>query len=222
MIGNLPSGRPNFDRDAQLRQLGVTETELLDALSVGNLAAARCTRNHPPIAAGFYRFAESVAALAETKAPEGWTRNDYKNFSTIVRPGGKVAIAIASGSEGTGDLSAEVTTRCPKGRATSEAIDMNLVLPLDERYVSDNERIMQENDEADDPCATWFLLHDRREGMMYAELSLPKSISASGFVEEWFPRIPLTPRALDGATPLIVPEAEPPVIPIVNIKKRDS
>src|SRR5262245_9471466 len=87
-----------------LAQLGVSEDELLAALFVGEAAAAHCTANHPPMAAGFYRFAESVAALAELKAPAAWTRHDYKNFSTVVRADGRVAIAVASGDAGTGDV----------------------------------------------------------------------------------------------------------------------
>lgn len=201
----------SFRKAAQLREIGVEEAILLAALQEGDAGAARCTANHPPMAPGFFRFAETVRSLADQLAPLGWVRRDYKNFSTVVSPDGRVAIAVASGDDGTGDLFADVTTRSPKGAATYEAIDRNLSLPLDERYEADNKRPQVQT-------ATWFLLHDRREGKVYAELSLPKYI-VDGYVQTWEPRIALSPLPLDvhGAVPS---ERESPVNPEVDIKRR--
>jgi hypothetical protein len=166
------------------------------------------------MAAGFYRFSETVRSLADQLAPLGWTRRDYKNFSTVVRPDGQVAIAVASGNDGTGDLSADVTTRSPKGAATYEAVDENLSLPLDERYVADNERSTKPVQ-----VTTYFLLHDRREGELHAELSRPKSIF-DGYVTIWEPRIRLRTESLDAAE-IDFSGGEPPINPTVDIQKRD-
>ena len=70
-------------KQALLKEIGVSEDALLAALDEGDAAAARCTPNHPPLAAPIYRFAETVRSLADQLAPKGWTRRDYKNFSTI-------------------------------------------------------------------------------------------------------------------------------------------
>lgn len=161
---------------------------------------------------GFYRFAETVKSLAEQVAPLGWVRRDFKNFSTVVRPDDRVAIAVASGNDGTGDLSADVTTRSPKGAATEQAVDENLSLPLDDRYVADNARPKVQT-------TTWFLLHARRDGQLLAELSRPKSI-VGGYVQVWEPRIPLRMRPM-GIGNADLGGGEPLFNPDVEVKKRD-
>jgi hypothetical protein len=208
-----PSGKAE-----QLEEIGVAEQVLVNAIMSGDGAAARCTANHPPMAHGFYRFAETMRSLGDQLAPLGWTRRDYKNFSTVVRPDGRVAIAVASGDPGTGDMAASVTTRSPKGAVTQEAVETNLKLPLDERYVADNQRII-DGPKTLDP-ATWFLLHDRRGGIIYSELSFPQSMDDNGYVRKWLPRIPLRPQSI---SPINVEfrGGEPPVNPIIDVKRRE-
>jgi len=219
MIG-APQRRPSqHENEALLRSIGVTEEVLLAALAAGDVAASRCTANHPPMAPGFYRFSETVAALAEQLAPDGWIREDHKNFSTVVRSDRRVAIAVASGNDGTGDLSAEVTTRSPKGNATFEAVETNLLLPYDERYVAQNKRPFKKDQLDDEKTITYFLLHDRRDGILYAELSRPKLIDPSGYVQEWEPRIPLKTTRID---PIKIDfgGGEPPLNPDVDVSRR--
>lgn len=208
-----------FENEALLRNIGVTEDQLLDSLAAGDAAAARCTPNHPPMAPGFYRFSETVAALAEHLATDGWTRCDYKNFSTVVRGDSRIAIAVASGDHGTGDLSAAVTTRSPKGITTYEAIEINLLLPYDERYIAENRRAVEKEEGEDVDRITYFLLHDRRDGILCAELSRPKLMDESGYVQAWEPRIPLNRKGLD---PIQIDfgGGDPPLNPIVDIARR--
>ena len=213
------SGSDPLRRESLLRRIGVTEQELTMALDAGDAAAAGCTSNHPPMAPGFYRFAETIAALAAVKGPQGWTRQDHKNFSTIVSPDGRVAIAVASGNDGTGDLGVEVSTRSPKGVVTSEAVTRNLSLPYDDRDIAANQRILSASPVVI-TVETWFLLHDRRDGTRFAELSRPNSINSVGYVDEWKPRIPLGPQQMipfpgsDGAG------GDPPVNPDVPVTRR--
>jgi hypothetical protein len=203
---------PNDPNDA-LANLGVDAETLWTALREGSAAAARCTPLHPPMAPGFYRFSETVRSLGEQLASEGWMRRDYKNFATVVRPDGRVQIAVARGDDGTGDLAADVATRSPKGVVTTEAIQRNLSLPLDERYIADNVKMVNAGD-----CATWFLLHDRRDGRVFAELSRPKAVGPDGFVELWEPRISLGAEPVDPV--LLDQPTEPPINSTVDIRKR--
>ena len=197
-------------RQDLLREIGVTEDVLTIALGEGDAAAARCTSNHPPIATGIYRFAETVRSLAEQLAPQGWTRVDDKNFSTVVRPDQRVAIAVASGNDGTGDLESDVSTRFPKGTMTATVVNANLSLPLDERYEADNKQLEIQTE-------TWFLLHARKEDDIVAELSLPKSI-VGGFVQTWEPRIPLRPLPIGSTVDLS--DGDLPINPDVDVKKK--
>jgi hypothetical protein len=221
MIGIAEAPQPGDDKDSLLNAIGVTEAECLTALAAGDAAAASCTANHPPMAPGFYRFAETVAALALQKGEDGWTRHDYKNFSTVVSPKGQFAIAVASGDGGTGDLSASVTTRSPKGVTTEEAIDVNLTLPFDDRCIAENQKLNAQPPASEKAQpTTFFLLHDRRDGVRYAELSCPQSIDHKGYVTKWFPRIALAASPLDPAK--LTVESQPPINPIVDVKPRGA
>jgi hypothetical protein len=200
-----------------LSELGVTEAKLLAALGRGETAAASCTPYHPPMAAGFYRFAETMAGLAEELADDGWTREDFRNFSTVVRPDGRVAIAVASANSGAGDLTIEVMTRSPKGVTTQRAIALNLLLPFDAAAEASNAASLDSASgfEGQQPRHTWFLLQNRRDGMLYGELSLPQAMDERGFVLTWAPRIPLTPLPLDPT--VLGGPIEPPVNPTVSV-----
>ena len=199
-----------LDRRARLSTLGVTQETLLRAVASGEAARVSCLPTHPPGAPGMYCFFETFRSLADDLLDSGWSRKDHKNFSTVLRPDGLVAIAVARGDDGTGDRDANVSTMYSKGIMTREAIDRNLLLPLDARYVADNARETTS-------VATYFLLHSRKDGQLHAELSLPRFISRSGFVEEWNQRILLTPQQLD---PTPVRLDVDPVEPIVTVKKR--
>lgn len=201
-----------------LADLGVSEAQLLAALAQGEAAFASCTSNHPPMAAGFYRFAETVVGLAEQLAGDGWTREDVRNFSTVVRADGRVAIAVASADAGAGDLSGDVMTRSPKGPTTLQAITQNLLLPFDAGAeemnaqaidapgtIVDGQRLRQ----------TWLLLQNRRDGMLYAELSLPRAMDERGHVQTFAVRVPLTPMPLDPM--VLLGPSEPPVNPSVSV-----
>jgi hypothetical protein len=218
MIGSVPNLDP-FEKEQQLRDLGVGEAVLLAALARGEAAASACTPHHPPMAPGFYRFSETVCSLADQLTEDGWTRHDYKNFSTVVREDRLVAIAVASGDAGTGDLAASVTTRSPKGITTAEAIAINLRLPYDDGDVAENERIKSGDSPDDAQPVTWFLLHDRRDGSLFAELSCPQSIDSKGYVQAWAPRILLTTQPLAPVS-IAEPDGEPPMDPVVNVKRR--
>jgi len=136
-----------------------------------------------------------------------------------VRPDGLVAIAVASGDAGTGDLSAAVTTSYPKGITMVEAIEDNLLLPWDDVAIAENSRMATEKTD-DTPVMTYFLLHNRRNGTMYSELSRPQSIDKKGFVTSWAPRIPLSARPLG---PVVISEdAETPLAAEVPVKRRDQ
>jgi hypothetical protein len=222
IIGVIQGSDDPFKRERLLRQIGVDEQILQTALDAGDSAALRCTANHPKMMPGMYRFGETVASLGAQLWGQGWTREDYKGFATVLSPDGLIAIAVASGDDGTGDIHADVTTRSPKGIATIEAVSGNLSLPLDDRYVADNERIAIRVDAAatDNSTTTYFLLHDRRGGIRYAELSRPMSINKKGYAETWEPRIPITAKPLD---PVVVKvDGDPPINPIVPVKRRDS
>ena len=181
--------------DARLRELGISAEELREPVRVGVSARAGCTKNDPPMFPGLLQFAVTVRTIRELKAPDGWMRNDYKNFSTVVRADGLVAIAIARGDDGTGNRDATVSTKYPKGAATSEAVQQNLRLPFEDRDVAHNK--------ASGRVSTWFLLHSRTKDEVQIELAHPTwvqqrlFISRTGYIEKWDVRLILNPFSLN-------------------------
>lgn len=200
---------------ARLQELGVTEGILVEAIRAGEAAAASCTANHPPIFGGLLRYAETVRALRERLVPEGWTRDDTKNFSTAVSPDGRIAIAVARGDEATGDVDATPSTKYPKGAATIEAVERNLLLPFDETAIAANA-----SSGIEPTRSTWFLLHSRENGTLKCELSRPTAVDRSGHVEEWDERLILAPIQLDPVR-IAVPSEEP-VESVVTVRRRDA
>ena len=125
-----------FEVEARLNELGLSSDDIREPAGAGLSARASCSDNDPPWFPGLLQFAIMVRTLRERKAPDGWSRNDYKNFSTVVRSDGLVAIAIARGDDGTGNRDAVVSTKYPKGVATLEAVNQNLRLPFDEQDIA--------------------------------------------------------------------------------------
>jgi hypothetical protein len=203
------------DVDRRLHQIGagLTQTVLWDTADAGEGAAAGCTAHHPPSFAGTARWAEMVRYIRDTLVPLGWTRSDYKNFSTLVSPDGTHAIAIARGDEGTGEEALFPSTLYPKGSATQEAIDGNLLLPFDDVRAAENRRELRPL------VSTWLFLHSRAADEIRCELSRPTKIDASGFVDAWSERILLTPIQLNRTK---VPVPQEPVNPVVTVRRRNG
>lgn len=172
----------------ELTDLGLSVEILREAMLVGESARDTCTANDPPNAAGFDAWARTVRALREMLIPQGWTRNDDANFSTVISPDGRVAIAVATGDEGTGNPGATPKTKYPKGPATVAAIRNNRRQLL----------LFKSNEiTTGDDVATWMLVRRRVEDSLFSELSLPADLGEDERVVDWAVRIILEPISLE-------------------------
>lgn len=178
-----------------LAELGLDEQTLVDAILQGETARDSCTANDPPIAPGFNAWAITVRVLREELIPKKWTRNDAGNYSTVVSPDEAIAIAVVTGDENTGLADAVPTSKYPKGPATQAAVSAN------ERYLFPEMEAIRQAEAAEVEAAekriTWMLLKRRSDDLVYAELSLPASMTKDGNVEEWLTRIILGPTPID-------------------------
>ncbi len=202
------------ERQAQLAELGLSESVLIGALTDGLQTSFTCTKNHPPNYAGISMWAETVRGLRDRLKAEGWRADDTRNFSLVVRGDGKVAVAVAGGDGLTGDPNPDSTpsSRYPKGKSAEDAVRRNACpyLPYDPPWDAGGQL---------DDMQTWYLLHHRQKDMVLCELSLPTSIDL-GFFDEWQVRILLTPISLD---PIKLPiPADEPVNPEITVKVRDN
>jgi hypothetical protein len=189
----------------KLLSMGLTEEILLNVVRSGVLARRDCTPNHPPIFAGISAWANAVRTLREQLLPKNWTRTDEGNYSLVIHPNGNIAIALATGDENTGNLSATPMTKSPKGPSTRSAVAVNLsqmsLFQEFEDLVSDFDSPSPES------RLTWLLLMARVGNKVKSELSLP--ISCVGKVNAWEERIILSDIDLDPNTDIF----SAPIVP---------
>jgi hypothetical protein len=183
----------------------------------GQLAFLSCTPNHPPPFPGMSAWAETVCALREYLIPIGWQRLNDNNYALSVDPAGQVAIAVATGNDGTGQAEATPSTNARKGPSTSGAIAANQL-----RFSFMDERVPQRGSAAGAGRGreTWILLIHRTTDEVRCELSLPISIGEDGHIDAWRERILLGSTPLDGDLGEVVPT--PPPLPdiTIDVKRR--
>jgi hypothetical protein len=204
-------------RDIRIRlgELGLQEEPLKDAVRRGQLAFLNCTPNHPPPFPGMSAWAETVCALREYLIPAGWQRSNDNNYALSVDPAGLVAIAVATGNDGTGRADAVPSTNARKGPSTSDAVAANqLRFTFMEQPVSPRGTLAS----AGGGRATWILLIHRATGEVRCEISLPISIGEDGHIDAWCERILLGSIPLDGDLAEAVPT--PPPLPDIDVSIR--
>ena len=180
------------DVHIRLADLGLNEEALLHTAQRWHLSWSSFTPNHPPIGIGISAWTEAVAALREQLLPRGWTRSDEKNYALVVHPDGTMAINVATGDLGTGQIHAVPSNKAPKGVSTADAISVNqLQLELD-LPVPDMPHVRGE-----EGPLTWFLLLHRAANEIRGELSLPSAMSADGRITRWQERIIISATPLD-------------------------
>lgn len=202
------------DVESRLALLGLAEDRLTEIVKRGYVAFASCTPNDPPLFPGFSAWATMVRSLREYLLPQGWERCDDNNYSLVINPAGNVAIAVATGDDGTGRRDAEPTTKSSKGPSTAEAVSSNqlqldfglpmLAVPASAGTSSEDKRM------------TWILLVHRARAEVRCELSLPTSMGMDGRVDGWRERIilgavPTDPDLMEITPPL------PPDQPDINV-----
>lgn len=114
---------------------------------------------------------------------------DDGNFSLTVSPDGQIAIAIATGDEGTGIFDQIPITQSSKGPRTMEAVATNnkqlgLELVFPDGWIPPLYDPMKFGD-----CATWLLLIHREDTEIRAELSHPMGFDDNKRLSGWKERI---------------------------------
>ena len=182
----------------KLKELGLTEKILLDAVSRGFLAWSNCTENHPLALPGMLAWGEANCGLRESLLPMGWERHNDRNLPLTVHRETKIAITVSSGDECTGIEGMVPRTRNPKGPTIRDAVQSNSAqLGLFSEMAAPP---APEDLEAVDERATWLLLtyRDMMARVVRCELSRPVNIGIDGRVDGWAERIILGSIPFDG------------------------
>lgn len=183
---------------SRLTELGLAMINLSRPVEQGMRAFSECTPNDAPLFPGFSAWAMAVRGLREQLLPK-WSRSNEGGYPLVISPEGKLAIAVATGNEDTGNPNANPTTKSPKGPRTQSAVEVN-------QYVQNS--LFEDFEIPDTPHSdrvTWILLqyYDQAKKEVRFELSLPNSYS--GKVDGWSERIILGTLPFDPAASIPVP-----------------
>lgn len=201
-----------WDVQSRLAELGLEERPLQDCVRRGYLAFITCTPNHPPLIPGIWAWGETVRALREYVIPIGWGRSDENNYSVVLSPSRRVAIAVATGDDATGQAAANPSTKAPKGPNTLYAVVANQG-QLDLFASPDPALESTPPAEQTEERMTWILLIHRTTAEVRCELSLPLAMGADHRVDQWQERILLGAVPLDGD----LLDITPPILPDISI-----
>jgi hypothetical protein len=202
------------DIRSRLAALGLEQEALVEAVRRGQLAFLNCTSNHPPNFPGLAAWAETVAALREVLTPPGWRGSNDNNYALCVDPDGRIAIAVSTADDGTGQAEATPSTNARKGPRTLDAVAANQL-----RFSFMEEPSSERRSAAGDGRReTWYLLIHHVATEVRCELSLPISMDEEGHITAWRERILLGAIPLDGGRGAAVPT--PPPLPDIDVAVR--
>lgn len=198
--------------EEQLARLGLTAEVITRAVKSGYIARTSCTANHPVVYPGMVQYGETNRHLRDGLKPLGWSCLNDRNMELTISPEGGIAVVVAGGNEGVGQVDKKLTTRRRKGATTTQAVDTNRQLPFD-FLVPDIAPIV--TDDGTKVRQTWVLLHFFTRTELRYELALPVTIGDDGYIETWKERIIFPPVSIDGTDIPIMPEyAEQPDVDV--------
>jgi hypothetical protein len=178
-------------------KFGFNAAFLRDNVVARAAAAARSYAGglYPPAAPGTVRWLHSVASTGEALAALGYERDDTDQIAKVIHEERGLAIVCAAGNALTGVpylLTRKYpTTKWPKGERTANAVARNSQLTFFDELDEDHDRELR-------PLETWILLQYADQDEVRAELSLPASINARGYITDWRERYILPPLSNDG------------------------
>jgi hypothetical protein len=180
------------EAESRLEQLGLRAEWIERALARGDAEARTVSQLAPKGFEGTVRWGRSSEFLREDLCSRSWTPDDTLNIARSVSPDGEDCIVVTTGGKGTGLHGPDPTTKYTKGSGTAAAIETNLMLEFEPE---DLQRLGIAAKPAPD-MRTWFLLFLLADETIYAEVSLPDSISEDGMITSWRERIILDPIQL--------------------------
>jgi hypothetical protein len=159
---------------ARLAELGLTEEDLVSAADAYSQAEASATNFHPSNAAGTLGHMAAVATLRQRLVAKGWILQDDDNWPTVMRPDGKIRLAVATGNPMTGSPYPHHRPKLkhPKGPVMEGAIE-ETVEQLELFGLVGRQQPAKMAGEIADACQLYILLIHPTEDAVFYELSCP-------------------------------------------------
>lgn len=157
------------------------------AVAVGAAESRTFSKGAPKSAPNMTRWFRTVEYLHEQLMllQLNWKRSDPQNLPYFSQADLNMGLITSSGDEFTGvPWGAPPSTKNPKGSAFAKRVDENGQTALIPQQTSDGGEI--------DVKYLWILLYSERDGMVYLELSRPKSMAGKQ-IDSWIDRIIFPP-----------------------------
>lgn len=177
--------------EGRLAELGLSMDVLEDAVWTGELYRSGCTANDPKAMPGFIAWGRAMRCLREHLLPLGWERRDISNLPLVVNRKLRIAIAVSSGDDATGNAYLVARTKNRKGKVAKAMV------------TSSYHQLSLFPNGSDVPLKQpegfqiWYLLFFRKENMAYYQLSLPKRMEEGKPIREWADTIFFPPLNLE-------------------------
>lgn len=215
----------SFKPTSILEEIGISKQELTDIVISGEVARNSCSHLHPVMFPGFYAYASRVENLRRLLIPKGWVPLTYKGIELICKPDKSIAIGTSTGGDGTGDISMGIESKYQKGRGTTNLVENNQLEFSDPSF---NKVSQEEKNCKDAPKNTWYLMVNKVDNIIYAELCLPLTMDDERKISSAQRRIILDPIDLNevrvtkaNESDFIAPENNSYDDFIVDITKKD-
>lgn len=155
-------------------------------VSVGAAESRTFSQGAPKSAPNMTRWYRTVEFMHEEimLLQQDWKRSDPQNLPYFSQADLNIGLITSSGDEFTGVAWGNPSTKNPKGSAFAKRVDENGQAALFPQQTSDGGEI--------DVKYLWILLYDERDGMVYLELSRPKSMAGKQ-IDSWLDRIIFPP-----------------------------
>ncbi|MGC4855905.1 hypothetical protein ACLQ24_21555 [Micromonospora sp. DT4] len=192
-----PAGDGGYEE--RLKKISLPAPPLLESLGASNLARRSCHPDGAPTAPGYFAYNGLVASLTGGLRDYGWRRINLNGvLPLLIHDDLEQILGVSSGDPMTGTTGhhRKPRSRYPKGELTRRLLRSNQ---------PPGQGTLFEPPPAEEPPAEFdgfsywlFLVYfDKTNLEIRAEVSLPESQNAKGYVSHWFDRIPLPPYAVD-------------------------
>lgn len=163
------------------------------AVSVGAADSRTFSPGAPKSAPNMTRWYRTVECMHEELMllRLDWKRSDPQNLPYFSQSDLNMGLITSSGDEFAGVAWTNPSTKNPKGSAFAKRVDENGQAALFPQHTTDGDEI--------DVKYLWILLYNERDGMVYLELSRPKSMAGKQ-IDSWLDRVIFPPFDLARGT----------------------
>lgn len=170
----------------QLVPMRLTAEVFERGVAVGAAESRSFSPGAPKSAPNMTRWFRTVEVIHEQLMllQLGWSRSDPQNLPYFLQSELNLGLITSSGNEFTGVAWGTPSTKNPKGSAFARRVDENGQGALFPQPTDDGGEI--------EVKYLWVLLYNERDGLVYLELSRPKSMAGTQ-IDSWLDRIIFPP-----------------------------